>query len=93
MQVSNNKEDRSDFLNGLRVRLNVDEKTLSHLEMRMTGKFTFHPILLYFACCGSCAPVYTCGSVRVPWHPRARGEGVCSITRAEYLNSRLIKPV
>jgi hypothetical protein len=52
MQVSNNKEDRSDFLNGLRVRLNVDEKTLSHLEMRMTGKFTFHPILLRFACCG-----------------------------------------
>ena len=44
MQVSTKKEDRRDFLNGLRNRLNVDEQTLSHLEMRMIGKFGFLPV-------------------------------------------------
>ena len=41
MQVSTKRDDREEFLNGLRVRLNVDEQTLSHLEMRMSGKSIF----------------------------------------------------
>jgi len=42
MQVSTKRDDREEFLNGLRVRLNVDEQTLSHLEMRMSGKSIFY---------------------------------------------------
>ena len=38
MQVSTKKEEHRDFLNSLRERLNVDEKTLTNLEMRITGK-------------------------------------------------------
>jgi len=38
MQVSTKREEHRDILNSLRERLNVDEKTLSNLEMRITGK-------------------------------------------------------
>jgi len=41
MQVSTKREDLTNFLNGLRDRLNVDEKTLFNLEMRMTSKYIF----------------------------------------------------
>lgn len=41
MQVNTTNEDRREFLNDLRDKLNVDEKTLSHLEMRMTSKYNF----------------------------------------------------
>lgn len=38
MQVSTKQEEHRDFLNSLRTRLNVDEQTLTNLEMRITGK-------------------------------------------------------
>lgn len=41
MQVGTKREDLANFLNGLRDRLNVDEKTLFNLEARMTGKSIF----------------------------------------------------
>ena len=33
------EQDHREFLNSLRSRLNVDEKTIANLERRITGKF------------------------------------------------------
>ena len=33
------EQDHRNFLNSLRSRLNVDEKTIANLERRITGKF------------------------------------------------------
>jgi hypothetical protein len=36
--MSAKEQDHRDFLNSLRERLNVDDKTLANLEKRITGK-------------------------------------------------------
>lgn len=91
MQVSTKKEDRRDFLNGLRVRLNVDEQTLSNLEMRMTGKLASAQFLPD----SNATCVSTPGLARLPRVlPRGHEpveEGVCRGIQAEYLNAALIK--
>ena len=42
MKMSAKEQDHREFLNSLRERLNVDDKTIANLEKRITGKFYFH---------------------------------------------------
>ena len=42
MKMSAKEQDHRDFLNSLRERLNVDDKTIANLEKRITGKSLAH---------------------------------------------------
>jgi len=41
MKMSAKQQDHQDFLNSLRSQLNVDDKTIANLELRMAGKCPF----------------------------------------------------
>ena len=44
MKMSAKEQHHRDFLNSLRERLNVDDKTIANLEKRITGKQLFLPM-------------------------------------------------
>lgn len=44
MKMSAKEQGHRDFLNSLRERLNVDDKTIANLEMRITGKFGLYAL-------------------------------------------------
>lgn len=44
MKMSAKDQYHRDFLNSLRERLNVDDKTIANLEKRITGKWTSLPV-------------------------------------------------
>ena len=44
MKMSAKEQDHRNFLNSLRERLNVDDKTILNLEKRITGKLDNQPL-------------------------------------------------